>query len=68
MQQEIRDRLIKYVTNNGIKFTFISNQTGISMKSLSRFKTGSLNLGNEKINRLINYLNLKERNICKIFP
>lgn len=51
-QQQIRKAMIDLVARTGVKYRFISNQTGISPQLLSKFKNGFTNLGEDNIELL----------------
>lgn len=61
MQDEVRMRLVKYIQTNGIKMLFISKETetGIPDYMLCKFKYGKVDLNEESLMRLDEYLKSK---------
>ena len=56
MQKEIQNKLVEFLKISGVKQTFISEQTGIPVDILSRFKNGKKELFNSHLIKLKLYL------------
>lgn len=55
-QQELRERLINYVTEVGVKYSFISEKVGVHRATLCHFVKGERNLTKQVYNNLIDFL------------
>lgn len=59
-QEEIRQRLNKYIQNEGITAKHICNQLGMSQPLLSKFRKNRINLYPEQITMIEIYLDRKD--------
>lgn len=58
-QEEVRQRLCRYISERGIKQTYISNVLNLHASNLSRFKQEKLNLSMKDLIKLNQFLSAK---------
>lgn len=62
--EELRQRMLKYLEENGIKKGIVAKQTGLSGSILSSWFSGRINLKENEIEIVRQYLEEKQRLIA----
>lgn len=55
----IKNRLIKFIDNEGVNQAFICKKCGIATSSLSRFKTGTYCPSQKELKKIADYLSVR---------